>query len=139
MARVAGRRGHVYIDQTAGASGAATPCSFLSKWSMEATFEQVEVTAFGDTTKTYISGLPDAKGSASGFFDDTSTTGSQALLAVATSGLARKTYLYPTTPSAAGPYFFGTAFWSTSYDVDVAGPSAISMTWAAATSFASVG
>lgn len=139
MARIPGRNGAVYIDQTSGATGSASPVSFISKWSLAANSDQFDVTALGDGSKVYVAGLPDAKGTVSGFFDDTASTGSTSLFTVAQSALARKTYLYPKTPSSAGPYFWGTCFWSFSYDIDVGGAVAISGDFAAATPLAVVG
>lgn len=102
MARVHGKRGRVYMAITD--SGAAEPIPFQSKWSINAETDDVEVTAFGDTNKVYESGLPDASGDFSGFYDSATAQSYTA----ATDGLARKFYLYPTTPSTAGPYWFGT-------------------------------
>lgn len=139
MARVSGRGADFWMDQSAGGTGQATPVRYLSKWSLNGTTQNQEVTAFGDTSRVYIQNLPDAQGAVSGFYDSAATTGSQALFTISQGGVARKAYMYPTTPSASGPYFFGTIFFSTSYDVDVSGPVAISGTWAAATSINAVG
>lgn len=139
MARIKGSGGDVYVDQSALGNGSASPLRYASKWTLDGETEQIEVTAFGDSTKTYIAALPNAQGTITGFYDDTATTGSIALFAMAQSGVARKTYLYPKTPSTSGPYWFGTANWSVSYDVDVSGAVAISGTWSAATGFQAVG
>ncbi len=139
MARVAGRLGNIYVDTSSAGNGSAGPVHFLNKWALDGTADQFDVTAFGDGSKVYVQGLPDAKGTASGFYDATATTGSQALFAMAQSGVARQCYLYPTTPSTAGPYFFGTAFFSASYDIDVSQSANISMTFSAATPFQVVG
>lgn len=136
MARVAGRQGHLYV-QTSGAD--AVPLVYINKWSLNANTDKYEVTSFGDTTKTYVTGLPDAQGSFSGFFDDTATSGSQYLFAVAQAGIAKKVYLYPTTPSSTGPYFYGTAFIDFSVDTDLNGATTISGNLSAATSWAKVG
>jgi hypothetical protein len=85
-------------------SAAAEPVPYVAQWSIEFSTDNAEVTANGDTNKVYVAGLPDVSGSFSGFFDDASaqtyTAGSD--------GLARRFYLYPTTPAATGPYWFGT-------------------------------
>jgi hypothetical protein len=136
MARVAGRQGHLYVqlDQTN-----AVPLVYIQNWSMNASTDKFEVTAFGDTTKSYVAGLPDAQGSFSGFYDDTATTGSAYLFSVASAGLSKRLYLYPSTPSTSGPYFFGTAFLDFSVTTDVGGATQISGTFAAATPFQKVG
>src|SRR5690242_5122469 len=95
--------GDVWMDQSSGASAQATPLRFINKWTLDGETEQLEVTSFGDTTKTYLSGLPNAQGTLTGFQDNTATTGSTALFAMSQSGTARRLYLYPTTPSASGP------------------------------------
>lgn len=136
MARVAGRQGHLYV-QLDGAQ--AVPLVFINNWSLNATTDKFEVTAFGDTTKSYVAGLPDAQGSFAGFYDDTATTGSAYLFSVASAGLAKKVYLYPTTPSTSGPYFWGTAFLDFSVTTDVGGATQISGTFAAASTFNKVG
>lgn len=102
MGRVHGKRGRVYLSITSG--GTAEPIPFMSKWDINAETDDVEVTCFTDSNKIYESGLPDASGSFSGFYDDATAQSYTA----ATDGLARRFYLYPTTPSTAGPYWFGT-------------------------------
>lgn len=139
MARFKGSGGDVYVDQSSGGASAATPMRYVSKWTLDGETEQVEVTAFGDTTKTFISGLPNAQGTISGFADNTATTGTTALFTMSQSGVARKTYFYPTTPSTSGPYWFGTCNWSVSVETDVAGAVTISGTWSAATALQVVG
>lgn len=136
MARVAGRQGHLYVQQNASE---AAPLVFINKWSMNATTDKYEVTSFGDTTKTYVTSLPDLQGSFSGFYDDTATTGSTYLFSMAQAGLSRKVYLYPTTPSSSGPYFYGTAFLDFSVDTDLNGATTISGNFSAATSWTKIG
>ena len=139
MARIAGRNGAVYVDQTSAGTGSAAPMNFISKWGLASVSDQYEVTALGDGSKVYVAGLPDASGSVSGFYDDTVSTGSTALFTIAQSAVARKSYFYPKTAATAGPYWYGTAFWSFSYDIDVGGAVAISGDYAAATPFFVVG
>lgn len=136
MPRVAGRQGHLYVEQS---GSTASPLVFINKWSLNATTDKYEVTSFGDTTKTYVTGLPDAQGSFSGFYDDTASTGSTNLFTLAQSGTAKKVYLYPTTPASTGPYFYGTAFIDFSVDTDLNGATTISGTFSAASSWAKVG
>lgn len=130
--RIAGRRGALYIDLTG--SGAATPVPYIKKFTFESTAETYDVTAMGDDTKVYVAGLPDASGTYEGFYD----TATSQLYTAATDGLARKTYLYPDR-SIPATYFWGTATYDMSLDVDSAGPVAVSGSFKAATSFAKVG
>ena len=94
-----------------------------------------EVTAFGDTVKTYVAGLPDASGSFSGFLDDASAQ----TYTAAADGLARRFYLYPTTPSATGPYWFGTALFDFNAEADVGDSVKMSGDWSAASAITKIG
>lgn len=132
MARIHGRKGRLYVDLTG--SGSAEPVAYLSMFSIDFASDRVDVTALGDSNKTYVQGLSDASGSYSGFYD----TASAQLYTAATDGAARKFYLYPTTDTA-GTYWFGTAFFdfNTSGGVDKAAE--IGGSFQAASSVAKVG
>ena len=69
MARIHGRRGRVYVG-IASDSAAAEALPYTATWSIAFATDNAEVTAFGDTVKTYVAGLPDASGAFSGFLDD---------------------------------------------------------------------
>lgn len=112
MSRIHGRRGRLYVG-IASDTAAAEPVAFMSKWSANFATDNVEVTANGDGNKVYVAGLPDASGSFSGFYDDATAQ----TYTAATDGLARRFYLYPTTPSNVGPYWFGTGL----FDFNVEG------------------
>lgn len=134
MARIHGRKGRLYVG-LASDTASAEPVTFLNKWSIGFSTDNVDVTANGDTNKTYVAGLPDASGSFAGFFDDatvqTYTAGAD--------GLARRFYLYPTTPSVSGPYWFGTALFDFSAEADVGSAVTISGDFQAASAIAKVG
>lgn len=102
MARIAGRRGRVYLGVTT--SAAATPVTAQATWNINYTQDQIDVTAMGDSNKQYVADLPDCSGGFSGFYDD-AATGSE-LYAAATDGLSRKFYLYPDLSSAT-KYYYG--------------------------------
>lgn len=127
MARLAGRQGAVYMNLTSG--GTAEPVAYLTQWTLDASADRTDVTAFGDTTKTYVSGLPDAQGTYSGWYD----TASAQMYTAAVDGVARKFYLYP--DRGASQYFWGTAFVDMSVDVSVDGAVSVDGSWAAATPF----
>lgn len=135
MARVAGRSGRIYISTTSG--GNAVPVAFLRSWSIDQSSDNIEVTAFGDTTKTYVKGLVDAQGQLAGFYDD---AGSNTIYAAATAeaGSAKKFYLYPVV-SDATKYWYGTAFFDVSTSAEVNGAVEFSASWVAATSVVAVG
>lgn len=132
MARHAGTRGRIYA--AIASSGTAEPITFLKSWSLDQTVDQFEVTSFEDSTKTYVAGKPDSKGSFEGF-DDEST---QQFWTAASDGVARKVYLYPDT-NTTSRYWYGTATFSQSISVDSGGPVGMSGSFAAATPFVKVG
>jgi hypothetical protein len=101
VARLHGKSGIVYVGIASGA--VASPIAFLTDWNINFTVDQPEVTAFGDKNKIYVSGLPDASGDFSGFYDDAS----QQLYTAARDGIARNFYLYPSTVADPQMYWFG--------------------------------
>jgi hypothetical protein len=119
MARKHGRAGRLYANITSG--GTAEPIAFLRDWSINFGVDNVEVTAFGDSNKVYVAGLPDASGSFSGFYDDSTAQ----LYTAATDGVARKFYLYPDNNST-GIYWFGTALFDFNVSVPVDGSVTVS-------------
>jgi len=132
VARIHGRAGRLYAGIASG--GVAEPVTFLSSWSADFSTDDVDVTAFGDTNKTYVSGLPDVKGSFSGFYDSDSAQ----LFTAAVDGVARKFYLYPST-SSAGTYFFGTASFDFSVETGVGDAAKVSGSFVAASAVTKVG
>jgi hypothetical protein len=133
MTRRAGRNGRLYINLTSG--GTAEPVAFLNSWTFNQTSERFDVTAFGDSNKTYVAGLPDASGDFAGFWDDATT---QTYLA-ALEGVARKVYLYPDISNAPGVYWWGTAFFDFSAAGSTGGAITMNGTWSAASAIAKVG
>jgi hypothetical protein len=112
----------------------ASPIPFFSTWSINFSTDKVDVTAFGDDNKIYVSGLPDASGQFSGFYDDATAQ----TYTAATDGLARKFYLYPSTLTNT-QYFFGTVLPDFSVDGAVADAVKVSASWNAASRIAKVG
>lgn len=100
MPAVHGRSGVLYLGPTNGA--AAVNVARMTTWTVNYTTDQVEVTAFGDSNKTYVAGLPDASGSFSGFWDSGATSTFQT---AARDGQSRKMYLYPDGTSTR--YWYG--------------------------------
>ena len=101
MTRIHGKSGFVYMGIASGAT--ASPIAFLTNWNINFTVDQPEVTAFGDANKIYVSGLPDASGDFTGFFDDAS----RQIYTAARDGIARNFYLYPNTVADPFMYWFG--------------------------------
>lgn len=108
-----GRNGALYLAASNG--GEAVPLNGKTKWSLSQTVDQVDATAFGESSKTYLAGLPDGSGDFEGFYD----FAADAIFSAAADGLARKFYLYPDSSNHATLYFFGTAFVDASMDVSV--------------------
>lgn len=88
----------------------AVPVASLTDWALNLTTARTEVTAFGDTNKTYVQGLPDVAGTFSGFWDDTDTT----LATAAQSPDGCKIYLYTST-DASSRYAFGPSWVDVSF------------------------
>lgn len=133
MARQAGRRGRVYMG-IASDTAVAEPLPFQVSWSINQQTDKIEVTALGDTTKTYVAGLPDASGDFAGFYDDATAQ----TYTAAVDGLARKFYLYPSTLLNT-QYFFGTVLPDFNVNGSVSGAIEVKASWAAATPIAKVG
>jgi hypothetical protein len=131
---ISGRKGRVYIDNTSGGSGSATPIANLNTWGLDSTTDKTEVTSFSDTSKTYVVGLPDGSISFGGFWD--TAAGSQYNITTSVAA-GRKFYLYPSTDNA--QYFFGLAHFDLSITQTVSGAVEISGTGSAASSINSVG
>lgn len=120
MARAAGRNAAVYVAPNG--TGVAVAIGGLSKWTLTRDTDSIPVTAFGDANKTYVQGLPDLKGTISGFWD----SASDPLYAAGVSADGTKMYLYPDRLNTPTVYDYGPAWLNTSIDVDVNGAVAIS-------------
>jgi hypothetical protein len=130
MARKHGRNGRLYASITSG--GTAEPIAYLNSWDISFEVDNVDVTAFGDTNKVYVAGLPDSSGSFSGFFDSSTAQ----MYTAATDGVARSFYLYPDTGDAT--YWYGTALFDFSVSSSVDGAVTISGNWNAASAISKV-
>ena len=133
MARRHGRNGRVYMSLASG--GTAEPVAFIKSFSFNANTDKADVTAFGDSGKVYVAGLPDSSGQFGFWYDDATVQSYTA----AVDGIARKFYLYPDTVNAAGQYWFGTIF--PDFAITSAVDAAIEGTcnWNAASAIAKVG
>jgi hypothetical protein len=125
MAKYAGRDGVVYLAATG--TGTATTVLGLTEWSMDMARDTIEVTEFGDSNKTYVTGLKDLTGDFAGFWNDAETK----LFSGADSADGVKMYLYPTR-SAPTKYACGVAWLDMSIDTGVNDAVAISGSFSAA-------
>ena len=119
MARFHGKKGQIKI-------GAAVVAS-LSSWTYDAATDKSDVTAFGDTNKQYVTGLPDVKGTLSGWFDDAEP----ALFVAAEGGVPVALELMPVTTIPTKKWA-GSAYLDASIDCPANGPITVSGDWVAA-------
>lgn len=133
MGRIHGRNGRVYLG-LASSTAVAEPLPFMADWSINQVTDKAEVTAMGDSNKVYVSGLPDASGEFSGFYDDATAQ----TYTAATDGQARRFYLYPNL-STATQYWFGTILPDFSVNGGVSGAVQVKSSWNAASTIAKVG
>lgn len=103
MAKYHGGKGVLYMS-TSG-TGTAASLGGVSEFSANFTRDRVETTAFGDTTKTYVTGLKDASATFAGFYDDTFI---DEMYTAANSADGVKFYFYPSSDATA-QYLYGTA------------------------------
>lgn len=127
MARIHGKGGMVYMAIASG--GTASPIAFMTDWDINFTVDQPEVTAFGDSNKVYVAGLPDASGDWSGFYDDAS----RQQYTAARDGVARAMYLYPNLQTDPSMYWFGTVLPDFAVSGGIAAAISIKSNWKAAT------
>jgi hypothetical protein len=103
MARYHGKKGVVYIS-TSG-TGNAVSAVGLRSWTLNSPTDKIEVTAFGDTNKQYVQGLPDSTGDLAGWWDSASDD----LYDASRSADGVKLYLYPSS-DAPTKYWYGPAW-----------------------------
>jgi hypothetical protein len=133
MARIHGRRGQLYVG-LASQAAVPSPTPFLGKWAITFANDDVDVTAFGDVNKVYVSGLADVGGSYDGFYD----TATAQLYTAASDGLDRKFYLYPDT-TVPGSYWYGTATFDFNASGGVSEAVSINGSWKAAGAVTKIG
>lgn len=66
-----GSTGQIKMDLTGGSTLVAV--GDLNAWTLDMARDQVDATAFGDTNKQYVLGLPDIKGTWGGLWNTAST------------------------------------------------------------------
>lgn len=125
----AGRNADIKIDDSTNGAGSAHTVTSKNKWTIDQSVDTFEVTAFQDLSKSYVVGLPDAKGTLEGFWDSADNTQYNLI----GSPVARKIYIYPDAVNNAGTYFFMTAFFSAKSDGATKDATNFSLSFAAAT------
>jgi len=130
MSAHAGRSGAVYLA-IESATGVATSCIKLSAWTLNRATDTFDITSFGDSNKTYVQGLPDLKGTLTGFWDDSETKP----FAGASSSTGVKLYLYPDITNSPTKYAYGTAWLNASIETPVGGAVKLTGNFVAAASW----
>lgn len=115
MPRYAGKNLKVYMSKDGNSE--AEPVLRVSQWTNSGSVDFHEVTADGDTSKTYVAGLPDAGGNINRFWDDEDDVVPAAIAATKNDDPV-KLYLYRSM-QAATKYIYGTAWVSKSDDVGI--------------------
>lgn len=124
--RVHGRRGRLYVAIASG--GTAEPLAYCNKWDISFAGDKVDVTVRGDPHKMYVLARPEVTGRFEGFYD----TASAQTYTAASDGVSRRFYLYPTTPSVDGPYWYGLGVFDFTVTADVGDSVKFNGKWAAA-------
>jgi hypothetical protein len=127
MARQHGSHGQVSIDP-AGTTTYA-PIASLNAWTLNSERDLVDVTAFGDTNKQYVQGLPDLKGTYGGWWDPTTTP--TEIFDIVFGSVPVGLKLVPSTLTATA-FFSGLAYLDGSIEVSATGAVSITGNWAAA-------
>jgi hypothetical protein len=129
MARIHGKNGQVQIDTppTTSPPTLVTQAD-LNNWSLDMTKDKVDVTAFGDTNKQKVVGLPDFSGTLGGWWNSVT---SPALFDVILQNDPCWLRLLPNSAETSN-YFQGQAYLDGSVTVPNDGAAAISATFDAA-------
>ncbi len=114
-----GKKGVILLSTTGTSQPAATVS--LSAWTLNKSTDKVDVTAFGDTNKVYVQGLPDISGTLSGWFDSSN----DALFDAAESSTGAFIYLYPSSDIVTG-YHYGPIFLDASIECPSSGAVSVS-------------
>ena len=130
MARIHGRRGQLLMDPAGGTTYAAV--GDINQWTLNLTKDKVDATAFGDTNKIKLVGLPDFSGTFGGFWNSASS--GPIIFDAILGDIAVGLKLVMSTLEATN-FFSGTAFLDGSITVDVNGAVATSGTFDAASNW----
>lgn len=130
--RLHGKTGQIQMDPAGGATLVAL--ADMNTWSLEMSTDRVDVTAFGDTNKRRVAGLPDFTGSLGGWWNAVATSSPVYFAAV----LAGTPVTLRLVPNTADPttYFQGLANVDGSVDVSATGAVSTKGKWDAAGNWA---
>lgn len=124
--RIHGKHGQIKMDPTGGASPVVV--ADLHAWTLDMSTDKVEVTAFGDTNKRRVNGLPDFAGTLAGWWNAAT---SPAYFTAVLAGIAVFLQLIPSTDDPT-VLFSGLANIDGSINVSATGAVSIAGKWDAA-------
>lgn len=124
--RIHGKHGEVQMDATGGSTPVAV--ADLNAWTLDMSKDRVEVTAFGDTNKQRVAGLPDYSGTLGGWWNSAS---SPAFFDAVLGDIAVMLHLIPDNVEPTN-YFSGLANLDGSVNVSATGAVSIAGKWDAA-------
>jgi len=132
MTRIHGSQGQIKMDPTGGATPVLV--ASMNAWALNATRDRADVTAFGDTNKIYVQGLPDYKGTLGGWLDADDTS-------FFTAAMGNVAVALELIPDALVPTILwkGLAWLDASVDVKSTGAVSITGNWTAAGPWTFVG
>jgi|SRR5262245_66243115 len=124
--RIHGKNGQVKMDPAGGSS--LVTVADLNAWTLDASKDRVEVTAFGDTNKIRVAGLPDYSGTLGGWWE---TTSGPLFFQAVFGNTAVTLHLVPDS-TITGEFFEGKANLDGSVNCSATGAVSISGKWDAA-------
>jgi hypothetical protein len=127
MARRHGKQGEVLMDPTGAEPGTPVLIASIRNFTLDASSENVPVTAFGDTNIQYVKGLPSYQGELGGWFEAAET----ALFDAAFAGTPVTLKLVPSTLDATF-FFSGKAYVDTGIECPSDGAVSVTGSWVAA-------
>lgn len=130
--RLHGKNGQVRMDPAGGT--AFVTLADMNTWTLDMATDRVEVTAFGDTNKRRVAGLPDFSGTLGAWWNAVATSG-PAYFAAVLAGTPVMLRLVPNTNDAT-VYFQGLANIDGSINVSATGAVSSSGKWDAAGNWA---
>jgi hypothetical protein len=126
--RLHGKTGQIQMDPAGGST--LVTLADMNAWSLDMATDRVDVTAFGDTNKRRVAGLPDYSGNIGGWWNAVATSSPVYFAAV----LAGTPVTLRLVPNTADPttYFQGLANVDGSVDVSATGAVSTKGKWDAA-------
>jgi hypothetical protein len=126
--RLHGKNGRIQMDPAGGSS--LVTLGDLTAWTLDMSTDRVDVTAFGDTNKRRVSGLPDFQGTLAGWWNAVASS-SPAYFAAVLAGNPVTLRLIPNTNDAT-VYFQGLSNVDGSVNVSATGAISTAGKWDAA-------